>query len=159
MKYTVKDILNIAVRSEEEAELFYTRLMDKTDSVFFKEKLKFLANEEKKHKSLILKLMEKKGVRVGISEDKAISLEMPSLVFNDSEPISVLIQAAMKAENAARIFYFTLSEHVSSQKEKSLLRYLSSVEASHYHILEGELEAIQHFEDYDEFNEMMHAGP
>lgn len=159
MTYTVKDILNIAIRSEEEAELYYSRLGDKTDNVFFKEKLKHLSEEESKHKALILSLMEQKGVNVGISEEKAVSIEMPSLLFDDSKPMSVLIEAAMGAEKAAREFYTSLSEVVNGEREKTLLRYLASMEASHYHLLEGELMAIKHFEDYDDFFEMMHVGP
>jgi len=157
--YTVKDILNIAVRSEEEAELYYSRLGDKTENVFFKEKLRQLSAEEKGHKAVILSLMGEQGVNVAISEEKAVSLELPSLTFDDSKPMSLLIEAAMDAENAARVFYKTLSESVEEGRERAMLEYLASFEASHYHMLEAEMAAIKHFEDYDEFNEMMHVGP
>lgn len=159
MAYTVKDILNIAVRSEEEAELYYNRLKDKTDNPFFKEKLDYLSGEEKKHKALVLSLMKKDGVNADIDENDAISIEMPSLIFDDSKPLSILIEAAMGAELAARKFYSILSKKVNGDKERALLEYLASIEASHYHLLEGELVAIKHFEDYDEFFEMMHVGP
>jgi rubrerythrin len=159
LTYTVKDILNIALRSEEEAELYYSRLSDKTSNVFFKDKLKRLSSEEGEHKAIILSLMGQEGVNADIGEEKAMSIEMPSLVFDDSKPMSILIEAAMGAETAARTFYTALSETVNGEREKAVLGYLASIEASHYHLLEAELLAIKHFEDYDEFNEMMHVGP
>ncbi|MBN1785660.1 MAG: ferritin family protein [Candidatus Methanofastidiosa archaeon] len=159
MAYSVKDILNIALRSEEEAELYYMRLKDKTDNAFFREKLDKLSSDEKGHKALVLSLMREKGVGVEISVEKAVSIEMPSLIFDSSQPLSVLIRAAMGAEVAARKFYTSLSEIVEGERERSLLKYLASMEASHFHLLEAELTAIEHFEDYDDFFEMMHVGP
>lgn len=155
----MKDILNIAVRSEEEAELYYNRLKDKTDNPFFREKLDYLSGEEKKHKALVLTIMKGSGVNVEIDESDALSIEMPSLIFDDSKPLSLLIEAAMGAELAARRFYSALAEKVGGKEEEVLLQYLASIEASHYHLLEAELGAIKHFEDYDEFFEMMHVGP
>jgi len=159
LNYTVKDILNIALRSEEEAELYYSRLADMTANTFFKEKLRFLSGEEAKHKALISSLIKEKSVGTEIGEEKAVSIEMPSLLFDDSKPMSLLIEAAMDVEAAARKFYSSLSEIVEGEREKALLSYLASMEASHYHLLEGELSALKHFEDYDDFFEMMHIGP
>lgn len=133
-------------------------MIHKTDNFFFKEKLEFLAKEEHKHHALVANMI-KNGGSDEVTEDTALRAEMPSLIFSENEPLSRLIEAAMNAERASCKFYQSLSEQVKSSEEKALLRYLSSMEASHYHMLEGKLEALRHIEDYDTFNEMMHEGP
>ena len=158
MVYTVKDILNIALTAEEEAELYYRRLEESTENVFLKEKLAYLAMEEKRHHTLILTLMGREGVRAAVRDEKAAS-ELPSLRFDASQPLSVLLERAMEGEDAARAFYEHLAQDVHGAQERAILAYLAQMEASHYAILEAELEAVKNFEDYDAFSEMMHAGP
>jgi rubrerythrin len=158
MTYTVKDILNIALIAEEEAELYYHRMEETTSNVFLKEKLAYLATEEKRHHAIILKLMEREGVRVALHDAHAAS-ELPSLLFDSTQPMSVLIERAMEGEDAARSFYEKIAEDVTGAEERAMLGYLAQMEASHYAMLEAELDALKHFEDYDAFSEMMHAGP
>lgn len=158
MGYTVKDILNIALTAEEEAELYYRRLEETTDNAFLKEKLSYLAVEEKRHHSILLNLMEREGVSAQVRDAHAAS-ELPSMLFDATQPMSVLIERAMAGEDAARAFYEHLAEDVDGAQERAMLLYLAQMEASHYVMLEAELDAVKNLEDYDAFNDMMHAGP
>ncbi len=158
MAYTVKDILNIALTAEEEAELYYRRLGETTENVFLKEKLAYLATEERRHHTLILTLMGKDGVNATVHGEKVVS-ELPSLLFDATQPLSILLERAMEGEVAARAFYERLAQDVDGAQERAMLLYLAQMEASHYAMLEAELDAVKNLEDYDEFNEMMHAGP
>lgn len=159
MAYTIKDILQIAITSEAETQKFYLHLRNKTDQYFLKEKINELAEEEGRHKNLITALMKRKGISAPVTEEQMESLELPSLVFDPEKSLSELFELAKGGEDAARRFYAALAEDVVGDEERALLRYLSEMEASHYHLLDAELAAIEHFERFDEFNEMMHAGP
>jgi len=158
MTYTVRDILNIALTAEEEAALYYRRLMETTDVYFLKEKLAYLAAEEERHHAFLLRLMDAKGV-ASVALDEAEVTELPSLLFDATQPLSVLLERAMEGEDAARTFYQALAEMVEGDEERAVLTYLADMEASHYAMLSAELEAVKNFEDYESFNEMMHAGP
>lgn len=159
MGYTVKDILQIAITSEAEAQTFYLHLKNKTDQYFLKEQIAGLAEEEGRHKNAIAALMKRKGVSATVSAERMESLELPSLAFDPEKSLSELFELAKGGEDAARRFYASLAEVVEGEEERALLRYLSEMEASHYHLLDAELTAIKHFERFDDFNEMMHAGP
>jgi len=65
----------------------------------------------------------------------------------------------MEGEQRAVEFYTALADMVDEEDEKSIARYLSAMEESHYHMLKSELEMVQNFELYDEVHSMMHAGP
>ncbi len=52
---TFSDIIDLAIKREEEAYAFYIDLYDKFDEKSVKDTLKWLADEEKKHKAFLIK--------------------------------------------------------------------------------------------------------
>ena len=69
---------------------------------------------------------------------------------------------AMKAEQAAVDFYGSFAGALPTEIDPQVgltLMYFSTMEIGHYKMLEIERENLEHFEDYDEYWPMMHAGP
>ena len=67
-----------------------------------------------------------------------------------------LIRWAMKAEKIAKEFYSKLEEMTDDNAKKGLLRYLASMENTHYFILKTEYELLL---DWEMYSQMMHVGP
>jgi len=92
---------------------------------------------------------------------------MPALDAPDATALGVpdLFQLAMRAEQLSADFYSREADRSRDEAGRTLLRYLSNVERSHYRLLESEYELVSRFPNYynaDEFHlgdELMHVGP
>ena len=155
----IEQLLNIAIKSEINAAEIYKKMADKTKIVFLKEKLNFLANEEIGHRNLLEKLFKTKFPHKTQKLDVDIKTPLPKLTITDDMLISDMITQAMEAEKKASDFYKNLEEKFEEEEEKSMARYLSHMEESHYYLLKSELEISHNFELYDEVHMMMHVGP
>jgi len=122
----------------------------------------FLVKEEEGHRRILEHLFEKKfpneNVILPSNED------MPYREFREYDvtptmPLHDIIERAMEGEQRAVDFYKNLADMVDKEDEKTIARYLSAMEESHYHMLKSELELVLNFELYDEVHDMMHVGP
>jgi len=158
----IKDMLEIAMKAEIDAAGNYGSAAEQTDLFLLKDKFRLLQNEEKGHRRVLEKLYAQKFPE----EDPELpaSDDMPFQEFGEyavkptMQP-SEIIEEAMAGEQRARDFYLDMEEEMETDKEKAMMRYLASMEESHYHLLKSELEMAQNFELYDEVHEMMHVGP
>lgn len=94
---TFSYIIDLAIKREEEAYAFYIDLYDKVDEKSVKDTLKWLADEEKKHKAFLIKY------RTGQLESDAMKLSDTidySIADSLQEPD---IQAGMKNEHVYMI--------------------------------------------------------
>ena len=155
----IEQLLKIAIKSEINAAEIYKKMADKTKIVFLKDKLNFLANEEIGHRNLLEKLFKTKFPHKTQKLDADIKTPLPKLTITDDMLISDMITQAMEAEKKASDFYKKLEENFAEEEEKSMARYLSHMEESHYYLLKSELELSHNFELYDEVHMMMHVGP
>jgi rubrerythrin len=147
---SVKDLLGYAIRAEVDSNKAYTELSDRVSNPLLKEKFKWLAFEENKHKEILIKLHSAlfPNKTIQIPDEPSQDLFKPLIVAPSSSLIDILLQA-MDAEKYAEDFYATLAERVDNG-QKRLLQYLSKVENSHYMMLKTEYDAVQDFEDYAE---------
>ncbi len=147
---SIKDLLGYAVRSEMDSNEAYTSLSDRVSNPLLKEKFRWLAFEENKHKDMLMKLHSAlfPNQTIQIPEKPSEELFKSIDIAPSTDLLDILLQA-MEAEKLAEDFYARLAERVENS-QKRLLHYLSKVEHSHYVMLKTEYDALQDFEDYAE---------
>ncbi len=129
---SVDEILDFAIKNEEEAADFYTDLATKVDWAGMKDVFKGFAAEEKNHKAKLLDI--KAGKRMANAGQKVLDLKMSDYLV-DVEPTpqmdyqSALI-LAMKKEKMAYKMYNNLAELVDGDLQ-TLFSSLAQEEAKH----------------------------
>ncbi|MEA3559798.1 MAG: ferritin family protein [Candidatus Thermoplasmatota archaeon] len=149
--FNLEDLLLAAIKSEMESKAVYEYLANKVPGAFLSDKLRFIAQEEQKHREFlegVFKMYIQKPVGELPLESPVplpeISIDQPFIQASD-----VMFQA-MKAEEAASDFYRSLSERFDKdEKTKETLIYLAQMELGHYRLLEVEKEHLENTEDYE----------
>jgi len=158
----VKETIEIAIKAEIDASKNYSKAAERINLFLLKDKFQFLVKEEDSHRHVLEHLFEKKFPNENLILPS--SEAMPYREFREYDvtptmPLHEIIEKAMEGEQRAVEFYTALADMVDEEDEKTIARYLSAMEESHYHMLKSELEMVQNFELYDEVHSMMHAGP
>ena len=158
--YSMEELLLAAMKSEVESEMIYSDLAKRVKNAFLKERLEFLANEEKGHKRTLENIFRMNfGDREIVLPDRT-GVPLPEMnIDSENDPISLVLESAMAAEKASEEFYRELSERFDDEKIKNMLIVLAEMELTHYFILDREYQNLKRFEDYDTTWPMMHAGP
>ena len=144
IELTFDQLIDYAIKSEEEAENFYRQAADKVEKPHSKKMLLELAEQEKTHKEKLLKL---KLGKIDISQqEKSTNLHiaeyLPELKFSpDMEPQEILIMA-MKREQKAYEFYSRLAESLDEGNLKKIVKFLANEELKHKSIFEKEYDDI-----------------
>ncbi len=160
-RYSLDELLKAAIKSEMESKAVYEYMAGKVPNAFLSDKLRFIANEEQKHREFLEEVYRTHlGKPVGeLPMDSPVPLPGISI----SEPYvmaSDVMYQAMEAEKGASDFYGSLAERFQGdEKTKETLIYLSKMEMGHYRLLEVEKEHLDSTENYEFEWEMMHAGP
>jgi len=146
---SIKDVLDFAIRREEEAAANYGRLCRIATDPAAKKLLADLRDEEKKHKK-ILQGVSNVGTRVLSAKD------VKDLMISDyliEEPLTpemnfqdLLIFAAKKEKKAADL-YSDLARKSLTKEQKALFEYLAKQEKAHKLRLELEYEKHVLWED------------
>lgn len=159
--YKLEDLFVTAIKSETESKKIYSDLADTVKNAFLKEKLKFLSQEEEKHRAYLENEFRKQFPDLELVIPEHSPVPLPEiLVADENVPLSEIIQSAMKAELAAHDFYSFMAGLFDKDIEvKRTLHYFADMEMSHYHLLDIEKENLLKFEDYDTYWEMMNIGP
>ncbi len=160
-KYTLEDLLLAAMKSEIESTEVYTKIARQVKNGLLKDKLKFLASEEEKHKTFVEQLYKAKFPRKKILVPQTTPVPLPPFVIPDEDTaLSTLIKRAMQAEKSAHEFYQGLSKQFTKEKKiHNTLSYFADMELQHYKILEIEKESMDRFEEADVYWDMVHVGP
>ena len=147
---SVKDLMGYSIRAEMDSNKAYSDLADRVSNPLLKEKFRWLAFEENKHKEILMKL------HTGLFPNQTIQIpEEPSkdlfksIDVAPSTSLTEILLQAMEAEKFAEDFYARLADRMEDG-QKRLLQYLSKVEHSHYIMLKTEYDAVQDFEGYAE---------
>ena len=134
-----REIFSIAVRSELDSKKIYEKMAEKTSNFVLKDKLRFLAKEEEKHR----KMLENK-----LYPDEDLKISEKSLVSKiniESAEIPELLEKARGSERIEEKFYRDLAE---KSEYKNILLYLADVEKGHHAILEAEHNMVMQYPDY-----------
>lgn len=174
-QYSKKDIILSALKSEIESEKAYLEMAKKVKNFLLADRLKFLAEEEKKHAVYLKGLFKSEfpGEQPKVPDTSVIPLPEIDLT-DESLKISELLEQAKSAEDVAATFYSSMisifadpgSSESDDQSEKERLEtvresllYLATMEIGHSRILETEAEhARQNEHDTMEWD-MIHVGP
>lgn len=146
----LKDLLGFAIRSEIDSNQAYTHLSNRVHNPLLKEKFRWLAFEENKHKEMLENLFTSL-----LPDEKLVVPPEPSkqllkkITITPSSGLLDLLLQAMESEQTAEEFYGGLADKVSDPHRK-ILSYLSRVEHSHYQMLKSEYALAQEFGDYGE---------
>jgi rubrerythrin len=158
--FNEEELFLTAIKAEVDANEIYSKLADGVKNAYLKDKLKFLAGEESKHREYLEITYKDRfpGTEVELPEKTIVPL--PELKIPDERvPISQILESAMEAERAAQEFYNSFATRFEEQPDiKNTLEFFATMELGHFKILELEKENVERFEDYDDYWPMMHIG-
>jgi rubrerythrin len=131
---TVDKVLDFAIRNEEHAAEFYTKLADKAGHEHMRDVFLAFAQEEKGHKAKLLAIKGGKQVSWG-SEQRVLDLKIADYL-EEVDPVGELdyqkaLIVAMKAEKAAFRVYEGLAAATDDPALKATLLGLAQEEAKH----------------------------
>ena len=160
-KYALADLLLAAVKSEIESQAIYSRVAQRVQNAFLKERLEFLSLEETKHQMALEAIFRQRFPGQALAIPEKPVLPLPEINFRDERvPLSEILAQAMKAEQAAHDFYLQLADLFADDLEKkNLLLYFSMMEMGHYKLLDLEKGSLERLEEYGEEQELIHVGP
>jgi rubrerythrin len=135
------DALSLAIYNEQSAFDFYTKLTDIIKNPSGKEKFKFLASDEKRHRELLEKHYTKisggKEFPFDPNKVKIIQVEV-----NDNTTASEALDIGIKAEKEAYQFYSRSAESSKDPEAKKMFLMLAGEEDKHYNVLMAEKQAL-----------------
>ncbi|MCK5309017.1 MAG: ferritin family protein [Thermoplasmata archaeon] len=160
-KYSVEELFITAIKAERDSQEAYSILSGITKNAFLKDRLKFLANEEEKHKQTLEKAFKEHVPDVKIVLPEYSPVPLPEIdVSDETVPISQILQQAMDAELAAYEFYMEFAKYMKEYpKLVRAFEYFAQMEQGHYELLKLEQASADEFEEFDEYNPLMHVGP
>lgn len=158
-KYTLEEIIVSAIKTEIEARDIYAKVSEMVKNPFLKPKLKFLSEEEERHRIFFEHFFKQKFPDREIILPEKTPVPLPEIKLEgEKTPVSKIFQHAMDAEKAAHDFYKSMAELFEAEPEvKNTLLYIAVMEMGHYRLFEIERENALKFEDED--IPMVHLGP
>ncbi len=158
-------VLALAIKSEIEAVLVYSKLHDKVKNELLKKKLKFLVYEEKKHRRILERLYSQRFPQRKLELPEKSFLPPVKLTIDSKTSILDIFKAALKAEKMSEEFYKEAGSKVEGKESLRILKYLSRVERSHYFMIKSEIDLLERYPDYydaEDFHlgqDLFHIGP
>jgi len=130
---SVEEILDFAIRKEEMANRFYTRLAGRVDRENMKKVFLEFAEEEKGHKEKLIRIKE--GEKLAPSREKVMDLKIAEYVedveMDEEVDYQQALIIAMKSEKASYKMYQKLAGATDDPQLKSVLMGLAQEEARH----------------------------
>jgi rubrerythrin len=133
---TIEQILEQAIRFEEQAYDFYVGAIDMVKQPHIKDTLKELAAEEIKHKEKLQALVEgDTEALIGVSRQKVQDLKLaeylvaPSL--GEDATFQDVLVVAMHREKSSHGFYSTMATIADDESTKKLFAFLAQEELVH----------------------------
>lgn len=134
-------LIEFAIEKEREASAFYTDLAERTSFSGVKDSLLEMAEEEKKHESLLKNLGGNKALleeyKFKWIPDMKRSDYMIELKYEDGMNYVDILRLAMKREEQALKLYNELQKKSDNPENIELLKVLCQEEAKHKLFLEG----------------------
>ena len=138
---SVLEALSLAIYNEQSAFDFYTKLSSTIKNPTGKEKFKFLASDEKRHRELLEKYYTKvsggQGFHFDPNKVKEIHVEI-----RDNTTAYEALDIGIKAEKEAYDFYNRSAESSKDRDAKKMFLMLASEEDKHYNVLMAEKQAL-----------------
>ena len=135
MGKTVADVVDLAIKREEEAYAFYMDIHDKVQDAGVRDTVEFIANEEKKHKAFLVSYREgnygSDALRMVEVVDYKVAeyLEEPEIDKAASSEDVYLI--ASHREARSHLFYTELANMHTASELKTMLLKMANEELKH----------------------------
>ena len=133
---TIEQILEQAIRFEEQAYDFYVGAIDMVKQPHIKDTLKDLAVEEVKHKEKLQALVEENAeALIAVSRQKVQDLKLAEYLV--APPLGVdatfqdVLVVAMHREKSSHEFYSTMATIADDESTKKLFAFLAQEELVH----------------------------
>ena len=130
---TINEILDFAIKNEQDAADFYYNLASNSDSAEMKETFLQYAKEEEGHKFRIEKIKESGNYNV--AETKVLDLKIGDYLVEVKESETITYQEAlviaMKREKSAFKLYMKLAQVAPNEDLKKTFKKLANDEAKH----------------------------
>ncbi|MFH2202699.1 MAG: ferritin family protein [Elusimicrobiota bacterium] len=130
---SVDEVLDFAIKGEEEAMELYTALAGKVEKPWMKQIFASFAKEEEGHKAKLLRV--KDGQALKPVEKKVLDLKIGDYLVEIKPAPDITYQdaliLAMKREKAAYMLYTNLGNAVEDQGLKDTFKALAVEEANH----------------------------
>lgn len=158
---TALETLGLAIKSEVVAVQVYEKMKRKVRNKALKEKLGFLAGEEKKHRRILAHMYKKMFPETSLLLPDASLVPGLAAALGDDRPVPRLFETAMEAERSSEDFYRAQAARAEDPSGKTTFQYLANMELSHYYLLKSEYDLIMQDEAYYKVEqyEMVHFGP
>ncbi len=135
MKFnSIKEIIEFAIKKEEEAYNIYNTLKEKTKDKYLKKIFEELREEELKHKQKLIDFKEGKIILTPKSEkvpDLKISDTLLDVELKEDIDFQDALIFAMKREKLAFRLYTEIAEKTDNENARDLLNSLAKEEAKH----------------------------
>jgi rubrerythrin len=135
------EALSLAIYNEQSAFDFYTKLSDIIKNPSGKEKFKFLASDEKRHRELLEKYYTQASGERKFPFD-ANKMKKIQVEVKDSTTAYEALDIGIKAEKEAYEFYTRSAESSKDLKAKKMFLMLAGEEDKHYNVLMAERQAL-----------------
>ena len=135
------EALGIAIYNEQAAYDFYRALEDTIENEGGRNKFKFLAEDEKRHRQLLEERYEKESNGRTFVFDTVRAKKVDVTVDSQASAIDA-VDLALEAEKAASEFYKHAAETTKDEDGKRMFESLAEDEEDHYETLQAEREAL-----------------
>lgn len=149
-EYELNDLLLAALKSECDAGDLYEDQAERIENSIIQDKFLFLASEERKHREVIEKLLNRlyPGGDVSVPEESPVPIPDLSKLDGNSSLVEV-IEWAMHAELSSRDYYLSMSSLMGKDTTEGIsLKFLAEMELGHYRLLEIERNNITMGEEF-----------
>jgi rubrerythrin len=159
-KYKMEDLLLTAIKAEVDAQKVYRDLAERVKNAMLKDRLKFLAGEEEKHRGYFEAQYHHDfpDKKICLPEKGVVPLPQVKLEGEDT-PLSRVFEQAMEAELAAYDFYRGIAALYADEATRNMIFYVASMEMGHYRLLEIERDNATRFEVFEVSWPDVHVGP
>jgi rubrerythrin len=135
------EALSLAIYNEQFAFDFYTKLSETIKNPSGKEKFKFLASDEKRHRELLEKYYTQVTGEQKFPFD-ANKMKRIQVEVKDSTTAYEALDIGIKAEKEAYEFYTKKAQSSKDLKAKNMFLMLAGEEDKHYNVLMAERQAL-----------------
>lgn len=135
---SMKDVVDFAIKREENARDYYQQCRDKAENKGIKEFFQELAEEEEKHRTLLteLDMSESASFAPAQVENLKLSDFMVNADFTPDISYQDALTLAMKKEEKAHAFYAAWKDKCTGSKAAELFEFLAGEEMKHKRKLE-----------------------
>jgi rubrerythrin len=159
-RFSKEELFVSAIKSEVESREVYSKLAERVKNAFLKDRLRFLASEEEKHRIFLEGAFNKEFPDKELILPEKTPVPLPEIKISDEmAPLSEVFESAMDAELASQEFYSSFAAGFPEDTDmRKTLELFAVMEMGHYRILEIERDNMKRFESYDAYWPMIHVG-